>query len=138
MAIIHTKTLRYITKNCEDKLYPKNVKSDEMLSFYAQHFRIVEINSKYYAIPKPNYFEGIAEDTSNDSHFKVIIHNGMTYGINYNKSVFDQFEEAIQPLVEAKRSNGVLMKSPKAFENIQGNLFNQHKEIMSKYQLIKR
>jgi len=138
MTIINTKTLRYIAKNWEDSFYPKNVRSDEMLSFYAQYFRIVEINSKYYAIPKPNYFEGIVEDTSTDSRFKVIAHNDMTYGRNYNKSVFDQFEEAIQPLVEAKRSNNVLMKFPKAFENTQENIFNQHKEIISRYQLNKR
>src|SRR4051794_33993401 len=34
------------------KFYPKDLPADQMLQFYAQHFRAVEINNTFFRLPK--------------------------------------------------------------------------------------
>ena len=99
--MIHIGTSGYSFKDWKGEFYPVDIKNSEMLDFYARHFKVVEINSTYYAIPKPATFERMAEKTPPDFGFTVKAHGGMTHDRKDNKSVFDQFEEAIQPLIQA-------------------------------------
>ncbi|MBM3211603.1 DUF72 domain-containing protein, partial [Candidatus Poribacteria bacterium] len=56
-------TSGYSFQDWKGNFYPANIKTNEMLKFYAQHFEVVEINSTYYAIPKPNLLERMALNT---------------------------------------------------------------------------
>jgi uncharacterized protein YecE (DUF72 family) len=51
------------------KFYPKEAKSEELLAQYAQRLKSVEINSSFYAAPKPSAVEGWAEKTGKDFRF---------------------------------------------------------------------
>jgi uncharacterized protein YecE (DUF72 family) len=51
------------------KFYPKEAKSEELLAHYAKRLRSVEINSSFYAAPKPASVEGWAEKTREDFRF---------------------------------------------------------------------
>lgn len=138
MAIIYVGTSGYSFKDWIGNFYPEKIKSGEMLNFYAQHFNVVEINSTYYAIPKPSLFENMIKRTPEDFNFTVKANSGMTHERTDNKSVFDQFKEAIHPLIEANRLKGVLLQFPGAFRNTQQNrtYLIKCKEIMSTLPLI--
>ena len=51
------------------KFYPKEAKSEELLAQYAGRLRSVEINSSFYAAPKPAAVKGWAEKTREDFRF---------------------------------------------------------------------
>lgn len=51
------------------KFYPKEAKSEELLVQYAQRLRSVEINSSFYAAPKPSAVKAWAEKTGEDFRF---------------------------------------------------------------------
>lgn len=51
------------------KFYPKEAKSEELLGHYARRLRSVEINSSFYAAPKPSAVEGWAGKTGEDFRF---------------------------------------------------------------------
>jgi uncharacterized protein YecE (DUF72 family) len=51
------------------KFYPKEAKSEELLAQYAQRLKSVEINSSFYAAPKPSAVKSWAEKTGEDFRF---------------------------------------------------------------------
>ncbi len=51
------------------KFYPKEAKSEELLALYAKRLKTVEINSSFYAAPKPSAVEGWAGKTREDFRF---------------------------------------------------------------------
>jgi uncharacterized protein YecE (DUF72 family) len=51
------------------KFYPKEAKSEELLAHYAGRLRSVEINSSFYAAPKPATVKGWADKTGEDFRF---------------------------------------------------------------------
>jgi len=48
----HVGTSGYSYKEWKGKFYPKDMSAEEMLSFYAERFGAVEINSTFYRMPK--------------------------------------------------------------------------------------
>lgn len=51
------------------KFYTKEAKSEELLAQYSRRLRSVEINSSFYAAPKPSVVEGWAGKTGKDFRF---------------------------------------------------------------------
>ena len=51
-----TGTMGYSFKEWKGTFYPKNVKNEEMLGLYAEHFNAVELNSTFYRMPKADTF----------------------------------------------------------------------------------
>ena len=54
--------------------YPKGLPAKERLSFYAERFDAVELNSSFYAIPATSTVEGWAKQTRDDFRFDVKLH----------------------------------------------------------------
>lgn len=51
--------------------YPKGLPAGERLPWYARHFKLVEVNSSFYAIPDPRVVEHWVEQTPQDFVFDV-------------------------------------------------------------------
>ena len=51
------------------KFYPKEAKSEELLAHYARRLKSVEINSSFYAAPKPAAVKGWADKTGEEFRF---------------------------------------------------------------------
>lgn len=51
------------------KFYPKEAKSEELLALYANRLKSVEINSSFYAAPKPSAVEGWGGKTNDSFRF---------------------------------------------------------------------
>ena len=48
---LRTGTSGFAYKEWKGSFYPEKIKNDDMLSFYASHFRSVEINNSFYRVP---------------------------------------------------------------------------------------
>jgi len=51
--------------------YPPGLARTSQLSFYAQHFKTVELNASFYHLPRPKTFEGWRQKTPDDFVFAV-------------------------------------------------------------------
>ena len=54
--------------------YPKGMPAGERLSWYAQHFEMVEVNSSFYAVPDPRMVERWCRSTPDGFVFNVKLH----------------------------------------------------------------
>src|SRR5256714_8033111 len=54
--------------------YPKKMPAGERLTWYAQHFEMVEVNSSFYSVPDPRLAERWCHSTPDDFVFDVKLH----------------------------------------------------------------
>jgi len=59
--------------------YPQGMPARERLSFYAERFEAVELNSSFYAIPATSTVEGWAERTPEGFRFDVKLHRLLSH-----------------------------------------------------------
>ena len=59
--------------------YPTGISKNEMLLFYASHFKTVEINVTYYTIPSANSFEKMAGKVPAEFEFIVKVNRETTH-----------------------------------------------------------
>ena len=57
-----------------ERWYPKKMAAHERLSWYAQHFEMVEVNSTFYSVPEMRTAERWCATTPNDFTFDVKLH----------------------------------------------------------------
>jgi len=57
-----------------ERWYPKKMPAGERLQWYAQHFKMVEVNSTFYSVPEPRMVERWCTATPNDFTFDVKLH----------------------------------------------------------------
>jgi len=136
--MIHIGTSGYSFKDWKGPFYPIKIANEDMLEFYSRHFKVVEINATYYAIPKPGTFERMAGRTPADFQFTVKANGGMTHERVDNQSVFDEFKKAIKPLVEADKLKGILAQFPWSFKNSEENrrYLRSYRDRLAEYPLI--
>jgi len=139
-------TCSWTDKTMIERWYPQGVNSAEQrLRYYAARFDAVEVDSAFYAIPKPEYAVNWARRTPPDFTFHVKAYGMMTGhevderalhpdlaegGFRYEitprgrvrspeqpmvERAFELFLESIEPLVEAEKMGGVLMQYPPWF-----------------------
>jgi uncharacterized protein YecE (DUF72 family) len=57
-AEIFIGTSGFYYKNWHKKFYPSDIKKENLLNYYSQYFRTVEINASFYRIPSAKTAEG--------------------------------------------------------------------------------
>jgi uncharacterized protein YecE (DUF72 family) len=57
-----------------ERWYPKKMPAGERLSWYGQHFELVEVNSTFYSAPEPRMVERWCAATPDDFTFDVKLH----------------------------------------------------------------
>ena len=62
-------TSGYNYKEWKGPFYPEKMADKEMLSFYGERFRSVEINNSFYRVPKPDVVQGWAERVPDEFRF---------------------------------------------------------------------
>lgn len=71
MGKLQIGTSGWIYKHWMGIFYPPHCKSEQQLSFYAQHFSTVEINFSFYKLPERSVFENWREQTPEEFIFAV-------------------------------------------------------------------
>jgi uncharacterized protein YecE (DUF72 family) len=66
---LYVGTSGYSYKEWKGTFYPKDLPAQQMLRFYGERFRTVEINSTFYGMPKASVLEGWADAVSTDFRF---------------------------------------------------------------------
>ncbi|UED76130.1 DUF72 domain-containing protein [Brevibacillus sp. DP1.3A] len=105
----------------QHELYVQGVRNRDKLSVYASHFPIVEVDSSFYAILPQRNYESWVKDTPERFGFIVKPHQGMTGhqrgdASGSRRELFRQFEESIQPVVEADKLKALLFQFPPWFD----------------------
>lgn len=112
--------------------YPPG-KVDE-LSYYAQRFNTVEINSTFYRPPVPGYAWNWARKTPSDFEFTVKLWQKFTHPWMYAKKTgedpqvtqedVDTFRKGLEPLVKTEKLGCLLVQFPPSFQlsppNVEG------------------
>ncbi len=66
---LYAGTSGYNYKEWKGPFYPEDLPNKEMLDFYAERFKTVEINNSFYRVPKPSVVETWAEKVGEDFRF---------------------------------------------------------------------
>src|SRR5688572_24058401 len=66
---LYVGTSGYSYKEWKGTFYPEKLKADQMLRFYGERFRTVEINNTFYRMPKASVLEAWAGEVPADFRF---------------------------------------------------------------------
>lgn len=96
--------------------YPEELESRNRLTYYAQHFRTMEINSTFYRLPNAGMFHSFVRKTPADFCFVVKAYRGLTHAREEaSPEAFQQFLEALTPLYQSDQFGCLLAQFPGSF-----------------------
>ena len=96
-------------------VYPRGMPRQEWLRFYAGEFNALELNSTYYAIPRPSLVKSLIQRTGDDFLFAVKAHGDITHGRKPTENVLHAFREVLQLFIQAGKLGCVLLQFPYSF-----------------------
>jgi uncharacterized protein YecE (DUF72 family) len=107
---------------------PRGTAKFDELSFYAEHFETVEINSSFYRVPTPAAAEKWAARTPPRFEFSLKLYQKFTHPDMFTKATggdamdlgqrdVDEFRTAIDPLARAGKLGALLAQFPASFKN---------------------
>lgn len=114
--MIHFGTCGFSYEDWREVFYPADLSKSDFLSYYAEHFNALELNSSYYAIPRPQLIDNLIRLTGDD--FKVVVkaYQGITHQRDESpERDLEQFLRSIAPLAEAGKLAAVLLQFPYSF-----------------------
>ena len=95
--------------------YPIGMPKQEWLTYYAREFDTCEINSTYYALPKPSSLRAMAEKTGDGFLFSIKANQEMTHKQEDNASVFKAFCDVLESIIAAGKLGCILAQFPYSF-----------------------
>jgi uncharacterized protein YecE (DUF72 family) len=95
-------TSGYSYKKWKGTFYPKNLPVEQMLRFYGERFRAVEINSTYYGMPRASVLEGWADTVPANFQFVLKAPKQITHlrGLRDADDLVAHFLEVAEALAE--------------------------------------
>jgi len=108
-------TSGYSFKDWVGPFYPAKTPSRLFLEYYAREFPVVEVNSTYYGIPKPATTAGLARRSPAGFRFVVKLHQSMTHEPKLDRAKVREFLDAIEPLKQAGKFDGLIAQFPWRF-----------------------
>jgi uncharacterized protein YecE (DUF72 family) len=108
--------------------YPKKKAGFNELTFYAEHFGTVEVNSSFYRVPSVDTVRAWAGRTPADFEFSLKLYQKFTHPEMFLKATgqdpadldrtdVDEFRTAIDPLASAGKLGALLAQFPASFRN---------------------
>ncbi len=94
--------------------YPPNIKREDFIRFYAQHFEVVEINSSFYNFPSRGTIKSMLSRTSS-LKFAFKAHRVFTHFRKYSQEEIKKFLHALEPVFEEDRFIALLFQFPESF-----------------------
>ena len=118
MRMLRVGTCGFSYRDWIGPFYPLGIRQQSMLDYYAERFPAVEIDSTYYAIPKPSMFESMAHRTPPGFRFTVKAPGSITHvsaDASPEQSDVEAFRECLEPLLRAGKLGAVLAQFPNSF-----------------------
>jgi len=117
--VILVGTSGFSYKDWRGCFYPENTAPRDMLSFYARHFPVVELNFSYYRMPTARTLAPMDAKTPDRFEFLIKAHKSMTHEIDDDTGgrakTFSEFRAALEPLEKAGKLGCVLFQFPWKF-----------------------
>jgi len=113
--MIHFGTSGFSYNDWVGSFYPPGLPRREWLSYYAREFDACELNSTYYALPRPTALKAMADKTGEKFIFAIKANQQMTHQRQDNAAVFEAFCRALEPVVAAGKLGCVLAQFPYSF-----------------------
>jgi uncharacterized protein YecE (DUF72 family) len=101
--------------------YPKGLKPEQRLTYYAQEFDAVELNFSAYTLPTAKQLANMGKRVPEHFLFSVKGPMEITHRLTADTNFFRAFAEAVQPLAELKKLSCALLQFPYSFHNNAGN-----------------
>jgi len=95
--------------------YPPKMPRQDWLRYYAREFNALELNSTYYAIPKPSVVKNMIAKTGEDFLFSIKANQEMTHTRQNENSAFVSFMQMLRPFINAGKLGCVLAQFPYSF-----------------------
>jgi uncharacterized protein YecE (DUF72 family) len=121
MGEIRVGTSGFSYDDWKGAFYPEKIGKGDMLSFYGEQFRTVEVNMSFYAIPAPSAFAGMARKTPDGFEFVVKAPKDLTHAPEVDPEVFTRFIGSIQALADSGKLGCVLAQYPWSFKKTEEN-----------------
>ena len=102
--------------------YPHGTARGKMFDQYVQDFETVEINSTYYGIPHARVFAAMEKKCPPGFDFIVKTHGSFTHERDQADANIPKLLEAVSPLQESGKLNGLLAQFPYSFRHSTSNL----------------
>lgn len=114
--ILRVGTSGFSYKEWKGSFYPEDLPQSKFLSYYANHFKTVEINNTFYRMPKPELLEGWASKVPEDFRFVLkasrrITHQGRLKDVGDNVAYLYDVAATLGP-----RLGPVLFQLPPYFK----------------------
>ena len=116
-----------------DLFYPasgrgQRARGFDELSYYAEHFDTVEVNSTFYGVPAPRVTRSWADRTPDGFEFSLKLHQQFTHpkmhaattgssDATVTTAAVDDFRSALDPLLETGKLGVLLAQFPPSFHN---------------------
>ncbi len=119
--MIYIGTSGYSYDDWVGSYYPEDLDKKEFLSYYARDFRCTELNFTYYRMPNPWIIERIADKVPSGFLFTVKLNQQMTHEREDLAGLFEEFTQAVRPLLEQEKFGCLLAQFPYSFHNTPEN-----------------
>ncbi|MCP4158263.1 MAG: DUF72 domain-containing protein [bacterium] len=100
-------------------VYPPKIPRDfNHLSFLAESFDFVEVNTSFYRIPSLKLTEGWVRKTEDLDHFDfwIKVFQNFTHKLVLDRNEVESFKKSLVPLVNASKLAGLLAQFPYSFK----------------------
>lgn len=104
------------------KFYPEDIKSANMLSFYATRFNGVEINSSFYKLHTNRFYSNLNSKSPEDFVFIIKLFRELTHRRKEVDETLPKVLNSIKPIVETGKFGGFLAQFPPSFTFSPDNL----------------
>jgi uncharacterized protein YecE (DUF72 family) len=101
-------TSGYSYKEWKGTFYPKDLPAKQMLRFYGEHFRTVEINSTFNRMPSPSVLEGWADAVPADFKFVLKAPRQITH-VRRLKDAAELVSHLIEVAAALKKRQGPML-----------------------------
>ena len=96
--------------------YPAGLSKNDHLTYYAEHFQALELNSSYYTIPAPSLIRSLVTRTPDKFQVVVKAHRSITHEREGELAAcLGAFLGSVEPLAECGKLAAVLLQFPFSF-----------------------
>lgn len=117
--MIYVGTCGYSYRDWLGRFYPATIRQNEMLPFYAQCFRAVEVDASYYGVPQPQTIARMNARTPAEFRFCFKVPQTVSHppeaGLARVHDDAKAFAESVAPIVEAGKFGCALLQFPNSF-----------------------
>ena len=110
-------TSGYSFSDWKGPFYPEGLSDQKLLSFYAEHFPTVEINTSFYRLPSEHLFQEMQKRVPQGFTFWIKLFRGLTHEGELEPEQLRKMLISVTPLEEAGQLGGLLAQFPWSFRN---------------------